>query len=139
MPSKLAKKQRGSALSDTDELLEATTALILPLLHALDALNQAGRLMHPPALQEVVAAIAPYRDPLEEGRQVFTQAQWPEHLEAFTLCTPTWRRHSALRAFDGFAAAMEQPEPAMAAYQAPWGWRPRLMPRPIPWPPCCRR
>ena len=41
-------------MSDTDELLEATTALILPLLHALDALNQAGRLMHPPAVQEVV-------------------------------------------------------------------------------------
>jgi len=104
-------------LSDTDELLEATTALILPLLHALDALNQAGRLMHPPALQEVVSAIAPYRDPLEEGRQVFTQVQWPEHLEAFTLHA-NMATTLALRAFDGFASAMDQAEPPMAAYRA---------------------
>ena len=109
-------------MSDTDELLEATTALILPLLHALDALNQAGRLMHPPALQEVVSAIAPYRDPLEEGRQVFTQVQWPEHLEAFTLHA-NMATTLALRAFDGFASAMDQAEPPMAAVGGRGGCR----------------
>ena len=104
-------------MSDTDELLEATTALILPLLHALDALNQAGRLMHPPSLQEVAEAIAHYRDPLEEGRQTFTQVQWPEHLEAFTLHA-NMATTLALRALDGFSAAAEQAEPPMAAYRA---------------------
>ena len=69
----MRRKQREKVLSDTDELLEATTALVLPLLHALDALQQAGRLMHPPALAEVVEAIAHYRDPLELGRQTFTE------------------------------------------------------------------
>ena len=101
----------------TDELLNATTALILPLLHALDALQQAGRLMHPPALAEVVAAIAEYREPLESGRQVFSAAQWPEHLEAFTLHA-NMATTLALRSFDGFAKAMQQPDPAMAAYKA---------------------
>ncbi len=104
-------------MTDTDQLLEATTALILPLLHALDALNQAGRLMHPPALQEVVEAIVQYREPLEQGRQIFTQAQWPEHLEAFTLHA-NMATTLALRAFDGFASALEQAEPPMAAYRA---------------------
>lgn len=113
----MRKKQREKALSDTDELLEATTALVLPLLHALDALNQAGRLLHPPALAEVVEAIAQYRDPLESGRQTFTQVAWPEHLEEFTLFA-NMSTTLALRAFDGFAAAMQQPEPAMAAYKA---------------------
>ena len=104
-------------MSDTDELLEATTALILPLLHALDALGQAGRMMHPPELAGVCAAIAQYREPLEAGRQTFTQAQWPEHLEAFTLHA-NMATTLALRAFDGFAGAMDQPEPPMAAYRA---------------------
>lgn len=101
----------------TGELLDATTALVLPLLHALDALQQAGRLMHPPALAEVVDAIAQYQEPLETGRQIFTAVQWPEHLEAFTLHA-NMATTLALRAFDGFAQALEQPEPAMAAYRA---------------------
>lgn len=104
-------------VSDTDELLEATTALILPLLHALDALGQAGRLMHPPSLGEVVDAIAQYRDPLEAGRQSFSQVQWPEHLQAFTLHA-NMSTTLALRAFDGFSGALDQAEPAMAAYRA---------------------
>ena len=109
--------EASSAQDETDELLEATTGLVLPLLHALDALQQAGRLMHPPALAEVVQAIAPYQEPLEAGRQTFTAVQWPEHLEAFTLHA-NMATTLALRAFDGFARALEQPEPAMAAYKA---------------------
>ena len=70
-------EKRENVLSDTEELLEATTALILPLLHALDALGQAGRFMHPPELAEVCAAIAQYREPLEAGRQTFAQASGP--------------------------------------------------------------
>lgn len=114
---KLEKNERENVLSDTEELLEATTALILPLLHGLDALGQAGRFMHPPELAEVCAAIAQYREPLEAGRQTFARAQWPEHLEAFTLHA-NMATTLALRAFDGFAGAVTQPEPPIAAYRA---------------------
>jgi phospholipase/carboxylesterase len=107
----------GNTQDETDELLDATTGLVLPLLHALDALQQAGRLMHPPTLAEVVEAIAQYQAPLEAGRQAFTAVQWPEHLETFTLHA-NMATTLALRAFDGFAQAMEKPEPAMAAYKA---------------------
>jgi len=44
---------------DTDALLDATTALLLPLLGALEALAHAGRQLHPPALSEVVACCPP--------------------------------------------------------------------------------
>ena len=118
--STLADKENGDAgntQDETDELLDATTGLVLPLLHALDALQQAGRLMHPPTLAEVVEAIAQYQAPLEAGRQAFTAVQWPEHLETFTLHA-NMATTLALRAFDGFAQAMEKPEPAMAAYKA---------------------
>ena len=122
MPSKLARKQRDSDLSDTVELLEATTALILPLLHALDALNQASRLMHLPALQEVVAAIAPYRNLLEEGRQVFTQAQWPDHLEAF-LITPARRLHSRCAPLTGLPRLWIKLN-RLWPHIMPWDWPP---------------
>jgi phospholipase/carboxylesterase len=102
---------------DTDELLEATTALIPPLLTALDALTYAGRHLHPPALSEVVGAVAQYREPLEEGLAAFQAVTWPEHLQGF-------RDHSvksageALQAFEGLDNALTQLNPAMGAYRA---------------------
>ena len=52
---------------DTDTLLDATTALIPPLLSAMDALAYVGRHLHPPALMELVPGIEQFRGPVAEG------------------------------------------------------------------------
>ena len=54
-------------MPETDELLDATTALIPPLLTALDALRAAGRHMHPPMLAELVDAIRPQHGGIGRG------------------------------------------------------------------------
>jgi len=55
----------GKPVSETDEMLDATTALVPPLLTALDALAYAGRHMHPPNIPAVVGAIESYEQPLQ--------------------------------------------------------------------------
>ncbi len=104
-------------MADTDQLLEATTALIPPLLNALDALQHAGRYMHPPNLPEVVAAIAEYQPLLEEGRAVFDAVAWPDHLEEFVFHAQR-ATTQALRAFVAYSEAATQVDPSMSAYRA---------------------
>ena len=58
-------------MAETDALLDATTALIPPLLNGLEALNYAGRHMHPPNLVSLVESVKPYREPLKQGIAVF--------------------------------------------------------------------
>lgn len=102
---------------DTDRLLDATTALIPPLLSALDALAYAGRHLHPPELGEVVAALAGFRAPVEEGLVEFEGAEWPEHLARFRDQTVAAARET-IQAFEGLDACLTQRSPAMGAYRA---------------------
>lgn len=104
-------------MPETDELLDATTALIPPLLTAVDALRAAGRHMHPPMLPELVEAIRPQHGGLVEGFELFQSAAWPEHLETFVDCV-TRSVGYALRAFAQFEQALEAPQPAFVAYRA---------------------
>jgi phospholipase/carboxylesterase len=103
--------------ADTDELLDATTALIPPLLGALQALARAGRRLHPPDLAALAAGLAPLREPLAHGLQVFEAAGWPQHLGVFESHS---RRAAtaALEALDGFAACLERSQPVLGAYRA---------------------
>lgn len=102
---------------ETDVLLEATTALIPPLLTGLDALAYAGRHLHPPDLPKRVPEIGPFREPIARGLEVFDAVTWPAHLAAFSEHA---RRSAgeALKAFDGLADCLGQRNPAMGAYRA---------------------
>jgi len=102
---------------ETDELLDATTALIPPLLMALDALSYAGRHLHPPNLKNVVGAITQFQPPVAEGVEQFEAVEWPEHLAGFkdhALQSAT----EALKAYEGLDACLTQHNPAMGAYRA---------------------
>ena len=102
---------------ETDKLLDATTALVPPLLTALDALSYAGRHMHPPNIQVVLGAIESYEQPLQAGLDVFSAVAWPDDLQEFV----EHARSSAilaLKAYAGFTAAAADPDPAMLAYRA---------------------
>ena len=104
-------------MSETDAMLDATTALVPPLLTALDALAYAGRHMHPPNIVAVAAAIESYQQPLQAGLDVFSAVTWPDDLQEFV----EHARSSAilaLKAYAGFTAAAVDPAPAMLAYRA---------------------
>jgi phospholipase/carboxylesterase len=102
---------------DADPLLEATSALLPPLLAALEALGRAGRLMHPPYLDALAQGLAPFREPLAVGVTAFESVAWPDQLSAFVTAS---RRAAdqTLAALDGFAGAAATANPAIAAYRA---------------------
>jgi phospholipase/carboxylesterase len=102
---------------DADPLLDATTALLPPLLAALEALGRAGRLIHPPHIDSLAEGLVAFREPLAAGVAAFEAVAWPEHLAAFTAAVRGASDH-ALAALDGFAGAAETANPAIAAYRA---------------------
>jgi phospholipase/carboxylesterase len=102
---------------DTDLLLEATTALVPPLLTALDGLAFVGRHLHPSQLPQLVAAVEDLEAPLAEGLQTFTAADWPEHLSGFAGHLRSAAQET-LQAFSGLDACLTQSNPVMGAYRA---------------------
>ena len=105
-------------MSTEDEtFLNATTALVPPLLTALDALSHAGRHLHPPNLATVVENVMKFQAPLLVGLETFDAVVWPDHLQRFREHL-TRSASEALQAFDGLAKCTTQRSPAMGAYRA---------------------
>ena len=102
---------------DTDTLLEATTALIPPLLTALDALAYVGRHLHPPALADLVPGIRQFQAPVAAGLEAFREVDWPEHLTRFASHAER-AGEETLQAFEGLANCLTQTNPVMGAYRA---------------------
>ncbi len=102
---------------DTDALLEATTALVPPLLRGLEALTFAGRHLHPPELAALVAQVGGFRAPLAEGLARFGAVVWPERLQAFATCSRE-AASLALQAFDALAGCLERSNPVLGAFRA---------------------
>jgi phospholipase/carboxylesterase len=101
----------------SEPLLDATTALLPPLLAALEALGRAGRLLHPPYVDALAEGLAPFREPLAAGLAAFEAVEWPDHLAAFSAAARGAADHVAA-ALDGFAGAAASANPAMASYRA---------------------
>ena len=101
----------------TDTLLEATTALIPPLLTGIEILGHAGRHMHPPNIPGLIEEIEPYRAPLQEGLDAFNAVAWPEHLGGF-VAHAREAAELAMRSFNEFLSAQNQSNPTMGAYRA---------------------
>ena len=104
-------------MNDTDQLLEATTALVPPLLTALELMQHAGRHMHPPNLPALMEQIEPHREPLKAGLELFRSIDWPEHLKGFEAHAEK-AGSLAMQAFNEFLSAPNQSNPTMAAYRA---------------------
>ena len=99
-----------------EELLDAITAALPPLLSALKALDHAARHLHPPNIPALGAAVEPLAQPLRDGLAQFEAVDFPEHLRLFKAQVLR-AGECACRALDGLrdAAAADGP---MAAYRA---------------------
>jgi phospholipase/carboxylesterase len=102
---------------DSEILLEATTALVPPLLTALDALAFAGRHLHPPVLPQIAVAIAEFETPLRDGRTRFDAAPWPDDLQFFRKQLVD-ASDAALRALTGVVESANDGNGVMRAYRA---------------------
>lgn len=102
---------------DTDVLLEATMALVPPLLTALDALGHAGRHLHPQSLEHLIPQIEGFGGPLRQGLDMFEEIAWPPRLERFCDHV-TASAGEALAAIDAMSSCLAEANPVLAAYQA---------------------
>ena len=100
-----------------DPLLDAVTALVPPLLRALDGLGHAGRHLHPPELPQRAGQVGALIAPLAAGLSAFRAPAWPAGLEDFRRQLETSADH-ALQGLDGFASSTAQANPTLAAYRA---------------------
>ena len=103
---------------DSDALLDATTALVPPLLNALEALAFAGRHLHPPHLAQNRGG-ASSRSPRRSARA----ARASTLRNGRTISSSSvrnWSRSSdaALRALDGVAQSATDPNGVMRAYRS---------------------
>ncbi len=103
--------------ADTDELLDAISAALPPMLTALHALAYVGRHLHPPNLHTLVDAVAATAPPVRNGLERFRDVPFPAHLEQFKEQVVRTGKHLC-RAFDSLAAAAGDPNGAMQAYRA---------------------
>ena len=102
---------------DNDALLDAATALVPPLLNALEALAFAGRHLHPPHLPRIAAALEPFEAPVREGRARFDAVKWPDDLQFFRSQL-VLSSDATLRALDGVAQSATDPNGVMRAYRS---------------------
>ena len=102
---------------DTDPLLDAIMGVLPPLLAALDALEYAGRHLHPPNVSELASLLEPMSQPLADGRAEFLNADWPDHLAGFKESVAE-ASNQTMTALQGFAASIAEANPTMAAYRA---------------------
>ena len=98
-------------------VLDATTALLAPLLNALDSLQFAGRHLHPPVLSTLAEHVEPLVAPLRSAHDQFNEVEWPEHLTEFAQRLDA-SAAGATRAADGLVAAQGADNPVMAAYRS---------------------
>lgn len=102
---------------ETERLLDATTALLPPLLTGLDALEEAKRHLQPINVAALAASAAGCRQPLADGLAVFESADWPERLRRFAHYSRE-AAHHAIQALDGLTGAAGVDNPAFAAWRA---------------------
>ena len=102
---------------DNEQLLDAISGILPPVMTALDALAWVGRHLHPPNLAALADAVADAGDPVQTGLARFRDTAFPEHLEPFKDHVVRAAEH-VCRAYEGLAAAADDPNGALQAYRA---------------------
>lgn len=104
-------------MPSNDELLDAIGGVLPPILNALDALGEVGRHLHPPNLGALNDAVVERVDPVRDGLAHFRETEFPDHFSGFKDCVERAAEHVAA-AFEGLAAAADDPNGPMRAYRA---------------------
>ena len=103
-------------MEENEELLDAITALMPPILKSLEAFAYFGRHMHPGNIQALVSPISNNVTPVEQGLTVFKGAKWPDHLQQFADQISEVADH-VITAFEGLAKIGEDEKSIFRAYR----------------------
>src|SRR5690606_3294117 len=98
-------------------VFEAVVALVPALLNALEAIQFAGRHLHPPHLADLIATVGTRDAPLREALDGLRRIDWPERF-AFVRDRLEAASISAMSAFDGLRAAGGEAGGVLQAYRA---------------------
>jgi len=103
--------------SANGELVAAMTALLPPLLAALDTLDFVARKLHPPQIDELIEHVAGVDMAVRDARPQFESAAWPDHLH------PVRDRvlkaaEEVLAAYGELSAAGKAENPILESYKA---------------------
>ena len=102
---------------DNESLLDAISAVVPPVMTALEALAWVGRHLHPPNLSALADAVAGAGEPVREGLERFRATEFPDHLKPFEEHVLRTAEH-VLKALEGLADAVGQPDGTRTAYRA---------------------
>ena len=98
-------------------LTDAITALVTPMLVALEVLGHLSRYLHPPHLVALVEAAAGRDDALRRGLEAFRAVDWPDRPHHFEANLQS-AAESVCRTFDALRACTEEPDGVFQAYRA---------------------
>ncbi|HIF08971.1 MAG TPA: phospholipase [Sneathiellales bacterium] len=105
-------------MSDQNEpLLDAITAILPPLLNAIESLGMAGRYLHPPNLAELATQLGDLDAPVRAALDEFRNAPWPENLLGFKQRIEA-AGDAVCRAAEGLRASVGKPDGVFQAYRA---------------------
>ena len=107
-----------------DDLLDAISGVLPPMMAALEALNHVARHLHPPNLAALAKAVVDKQEPVAAGLKRFAATEFPADLGAFKTQVQQ-AGECVLRACEGLQAAAGSQD-AMPAYRA-LGQRTRAM------------
>ncbi len=102
---------------DIDQMLDAITAAVPPLLSALEALAHVGRYMHPPHIAGLAESAAGSEQPLIDGMKRFRAVSWPARLLTFKECVEDAADH-ACKALQRLREAATSPDSVLGVYRA---------------------
>ena len=102
---------------DTDKLLDAITAVVPPVLKALETLAYVSRHLHPPNVAPLADAATQAAMPIREGMDEFKRLTLPPHLTEFASHLEKVVDH-VFRACDGLEQSVDDPNGLMGAYRA---------------------
>lgn len=102
---------------ENDVLLNVITGILPSLLNAMEALNLAGRRLHPPTLTQLVEQMGDFDAPVRAALDAFRDADWPDHLAGFKDRVET-AGGAVCQAADGLRAAAEAHDGVFQAYRA---------------------
>ena len=102
---------------DTDRLLDAITAVVPPVLTALETLAYVSRHLHPPNVVSLADAARQAAVPVREGMDVFKKVTMPDHLAQFAVHLEEVVDEVCL-ACDGLDRSVDDPNGLMGAYRA---------------------
>ena len=101
----------------TERLLDAITAVVPPLLTALEALNYVGRHLHPPNLARLASEVKGIEQPMLDGLEQFRAADWPDHMVRFKEQIED-AADNVCKAYEGLREAATDPNGVRRGFRA---------------------